>query len=424
MCYVDGIKCHYNIVCRRRPPTKVWTAELLSEREAVELTCRGFEHGELEEHFIDEEGDLIPNNIENITKERKGFEKMLTAAEHMFPGNVNLIGFVNKYINSLKCSAGGNNSRTNATMPDTQEKEKDVQGEAGYPNMNRVEALNEEVKVGVGDIGVNEQTPGYGKDLMGVTKNRFVDVGHDAESLFGFDRQENMCVVLIQKAFESVADEVEWSIEKSKIMEIDDRPSFSFGVTQDFDVIPVTKNENKVLTPMLISVYTPEGETSDVFMFYGKRVTTKSNIMRSPFYSRVADVDDALSSEESKVFLPVDNEGHRFLLNFDLKYGVVTVFDQKKKDKILKKIKLKKGAKIGKSIVAEMLHADFGRYLFGLDHIKSRNIITAELEIGEYDWQTAMEQVKAHMEHASESMLSDFQLGKMIGQDKMNETLM
>nr|GFC53848.1 hypothetical protein [Tanacetum cinerariifolium] len=37
------------------------------------------------------------------------------------------------------------------------------------------------------------------------------------------------------------------------------------------------------------------------------------------------------------VFLSVDNEGHRFLLTFDLKCGAVTMFDQKKKDKLLKK---------------------------------------------------------------------------------------
>ncbi|GJV84838.1 hypothetical protein Tco_1524736 [Tanacetum coccineum] len=475
MCYVDCTKCNDNIVCRRRPPTKVWTVELLSEREAEELSCGGFGYGELEEDFVEEEGDLIPNNIENITKEQKGFEKLLTAAEHMFPGNVNLIGFADKYINSLKCTWGGNNSGTNAKMHHTKKK-KDVQGEAGCPNMNRVEALNEvgfrvqrneEVEDGVSDIGVNEQT------------------------------QENMCRVLTQKAFESVADEVERSIEKTKIMEIDDRPSFSFGVTQDFDVIPVTDNEKKVLTPMPISAYTPEGKARDVFMFNGKRVTSKSNIMRSPFYSRVADLDVALSSEESKVtkylfltshdsytdilfksksgqqsdrlqmesmgkdyvetnildtwvvvcnymeeyrsndspfrlflstfvvvFLPIDNEGHRFLLSFDLKYEAVTMFDQKK-DKILKKSKLRKGAKIGNNIVAEML-INFGRYLYGLDHIKSRNIITPELEIVEYDWQTAMndatilmsdcnvlkEQVKAHMDHASGSMLSDVHLNK------------
>ncbi|GJW90690.1 reverse transcriptase domain-containing protein, partial [Tanacetum coccineum] len=177
---------------------------------------------------------------------------------------------------------------TNETMPGTQEKEKDVQGEAGCTNMNRVEALNDvgiraqrnqEVEVVVSDIGVNEQTPSSGKDLMGITKNMFADLGQDTKSLFGFDRQENMCGLLTQKAFESVVDEVELSIEKSKIMEMDDRPSFSFGVTQDFDV----------------------GEASDVFMFHGRRVTSKSNIMRSHFYNRVADADAALSSEESKV---------------------------------------------------------------------------------------------------------------------------
>nr|GEY34467.1 hypothetical protein [Tanacetum cinerariifolium] len=302
MCYVDGTKCNDNVVCRRRPPTMVWMAKLLSEREVVEMNCGGFGHGELEEDFIDEEE--------------------------------------------------GNNSSTNATMPDIQEKEKDVQGEAGYPNMNRVEVLNEEVEV-LDDADVGQDD----------------DVGQDACSLFGFDRQENMCWLLTQKAFESIADEVELSIEKSKSMEVDDRPSF--GVTQDFDVIDVTKNENKSLTPMSICVYKSVVEASDVFTFHGKRLTTKSNIVRSPFYSRVADADAALSSEESK-------------------YGAVTMFDQKKKDKIVKIKKQKKGAKIGNIIVAKMLHADFGRYLYGLDHIKSRNMITAELEIGEYDWQTAM----------------------------------
>ncbi|GJZ52845.1 hypothetical protein Tco_0607730 [Tanacetum coccineum] len=344
-----------------------------------------------------------------------------------------------------------------------------------------------------------------------------------------------MCGLLTQKAFESVADEVELSIEKSKIMDMDDRPSFSFGVTQDFDVVPVTNNEKEVLTPMPISAYTPEGEASDVFMFHGRRVTSKSNIMRSPFYNRVADADAALSSEESKVtkylfltvhesdtdilfksksgqqsnrlqmeslgqdyvetnildtwaavrnymeeyrsndspfrlflltfvvdkdnfsqmrnddgrfervlrhvesvtrarselnklkkidlvFLPVDNEGHRFLLTFDLKYGAVTVFDQKKKDKILKKAKLGKEPRLA-------THADFGRYLYGLDHIKSRNMITAELEIGEYDWQTATVRPYAGTSEgahgaAIRKYVVRFAFEQRTGQDKMNGTLM
>nr|GEU54206.1 hypothetical protein [Tanacetum cinerariifolium] len=262
MYYVDGTKCNDSIVCRRRPPMKVWTAELLSEREAEEVNCGGFGHGELEKKFVDEEGDPIPKNIEgciwmlknyvnNITNERKEFEKMLSAAEHMFPGNVNLIGFADKYINSLKCISGCNNSGTNAPIHQTEEKEKDVQGEDGFHNMNRVEAFtdegyraqrNKEVEVGASDIGVKNQV-----------------------------RKENMIDVLTQQAFKSVAKEVERSIEMLKNMETDDIPSFSV-----------------------------EGEASDVFMFHGRRVMSKSNIVRSPFYDRVVDVDAVLSSEENK----------------------------------------------------------------------------------------------------------------------------
>ncbi|GJS23564.1 hypothetical protein Tco_0452196 [Tanacetum coccineum] len=232
---------------------------------------------------------------------------------------------------------------------------------------------------------------------------------------------------------------------------------------------------------MPISVYTPKGEAAEVFMFHGRRVASKSSIMRSPFYDRVADVDSALNSEEIKVskylfqtphqsdtellfkeisgqqstrfqmeslvqdfvetnildtwataqdtFSELRHDDGRFkrvvqhvepvtrksselnsVEKIDL-YGVVLLFDQNKAEKIVKKCKLKKGAKIRNSIVAEILHADFGRYLYGLDHIKSGNIINAELEIGEYAWQTATEKVKEQMDHAS-GVLSDVHLSK------------
>nr|GFD48882.1 hypothetical protein [Tanacetum cinerariifolium] len=99
--------------CRRRPPTKVWTAELLSEREADELCCGGFGRGDLEDDFVEEEEDSISTNLEgcvwmlnnyvaNITKERKGFEKVFAAAENMFLGNAKLVGFADTYMKCLK----------------------------------------------------------------------------------------------------------------------------------------------------------------------------------------------------------------------------------------------------------------------------------------------------------------------------------
>nr|GFA22696.1 C2 calcium-dependent membrane targeting [Tanacetum cinerariifolium] len=89
--------------------------------------------------------------------------------------------------------------------------ENDVQGEAGCPNMNRVEALNEEVEVRDGDICVNEQTPCSGKDLMGLAKTcmgQDADVGQDTCSLFGFDRQENIRVVDADAALSSEENKV------------------------------------------------------------------------------------------------------------------------------------------------------------------------------------------------------------------------
>ncbi|GJV26195.1 hypothetical protein Tco_1378890 [Tanacetum coccineum] len=96
----------------KRPPTKVWTAELLSEKEVEELNSGGFGHGEIEESFFDEEGDLIPNNI----GERIRFERILAAIENMFPGKINLNGFVEKYIDTLKYLSYRYTSGTNANM--------------------------------------------------------------------------------------------------------------------------------------------------------------------------------------------------------------------------------------------------------------------------------------------------------------------
>ncbi|GKC71829.1 hypothetical protein Tco_1117712 [Tanacetum coccineum] len=395
MCYVYGTKCNSNIVCHRRPLTKVWTAKLLSEREAEELNCGGFGYGEMEEDFVDEEGDHIPNNIE--------------------------------YINSLKYTSGGNKSGTNATMHT--EKEKDVHGEDGCPSMNRVEVLNEvgfkeirneEVEVGVSDFGVKEQTPGSGNVLMGQTTNSLADVVVDTDSLFRIDRQENMVGMLTQKSFECVADEVDWSIEKSKIMESDDIPNFGFGVTQDFDGTPIINNEKR-------------------------RVASKSSIMRSPFYDKVADVDSALNSEEIKVSKYLFQTPHqsdtellfkeisgqqstRFQMESLVQDFVETnildtwatdkdTFSELRHDdgrfkRVVQHVEpvTRKSSELN-SLEKIDLHADFGRYLYGLDHIKSGNIINAELEIGEYAWQTATEKVKEQMDHAS-GVLSDVHLSK------------
>lgn len=66
LCYVDGTKCNTFSVGRKRPPTSVWTMELLSERENAEVLAGGLGLGETEGHFVEEEEDPAPENVEVI----------------------------------------------------------------------------------------------------------------------------------------------------------------------------------------------------------------------------------------------------------------------------------------------------------------------------------------------------------------------
>nr|GEZ80627.1 major facilitator superfamily domain, general substrate transporter [Tanacetum cinerariifolium] len=95
MTYVDGSKCSSFNVIRKRPPTLVWTSELLREREDEELNFGGFRFGEIEGPFVEQE-DPMPDNIE----EKTGFEKTLDAAEYMFSRK--LEGFFERYVDTLK----------------------------------------------------------------------------------------------------------------------------------------------------------------------------------------------------------------------------------------------------------------------------------------------------------------------------------
>nr|GFA75637.1 major facilitator superfamily domain, general substrate transporter [Tanacetum cinerariifolium] len=65
MAYVDGSKCSSVNVIRKRPPTVVWTSELLREREDEELNSGGFGFGEIEGPFVEQE-DPMPDNVEGF----------------------------------------------------------------------------------------------------------------------------------------------------------------------------------------------------------------------------------------------------------------------------------------------------------------------------------------------------------------------
>nr|GEZ45719.1 hypothetical protein [Tanacetum cinerariifolium] len=236
-----------------------------------------------------------------------------------------------------------------------------------------------EIKLARGSLVITKELIG---DMLGI-KNEGINI------LDGTPVRDNE-----MQAFINVVEEVERTREKENNLAFkhrwDDFPSFSLNVTQDFELTPVINNEKHVFTPMPIRPFTPKGEDADVLVFYGMGKVTKflfetPNLPDTDLFFKdnmedyksdnsplrlflpifVVDKDNfsVVSNDDGRfrkvvehvesvtrrnidleklkkidiVFLPVDNEGHRFLVTFDLKYGEMTLFDQKKKEKARKK---------------------------------------------------------------------------------------
>ncbi|GJX05749.1 hypothetical protein Tco_0193681 [Tanacetum coccineum] len=84
MLYVDGTVCKDFRIGRKRPPTTIWTSELLKERELAEIKTGGLGKAELAGPYVEEEDDPMPENLEGfmwklnsyiecIKSERNGF---------------------------------------------------------------------------------------------------------------------------------------------------------------------------------------------------------------------------------------------------------------------------------------------------------------------------------------------------------------
>ncbi|GJY94032.1 hypothetical protein Tco_0509814, partial [Tanacetum coccineum] len=113
MMYVDGTVCKDFRVGRKRPPTTMWTKELLKERELAKIKSGGLGKGELAGPYIEEQDDPMPDNLEGfiwklnnyvvrINKERCGFERTFPAAKEMFTRNTMFTELEKRFIESLK----------------------------------------------------------------------------------------------------------------------------------------------------------------------------------------------------------------------------------------------------------------------------------------------------------------------------------
>nr|GEY61984.1 hypothetical protein [Tanacetum cinerariifolium] len=92
MLYVDGTVCNDFKIGRKRPPTTMWTSELVKERELAEIKSGGLGKGEPAGPYVEEEDDPMPDNLEGfiwkmnnyvdcIKIKRAGFEKTLDVAK-------------------------------------------------------------------------------------------------------------------------------------------------------------------------------------------------------------------------------------------------------------------------------------------------------------------------------------------------------
>nr|GEX85173.1 C2 calcium-dependent membrane targeting [Tanacetum cinerariifolium] len=305
MAYVDGSKCSSFNVIRKRPPTLVWTSELLREREDEELNSGGFGFGEIEGPFVEQE-DPMPDNIEgffwklnkhinSIITEKTGFEKTLDAAEYMFPRK--LEGFFERYVDALKyqgCRKEG----------------------------ERVISLRDEHA----DIGMDQEGT-IDKNILGsptlynmgpethTLENELVDKLSN-ENRFGSPSLYNMGPETQEEVLRSV-DDVDATIKRRKWFDTSDIPSFSLGVTQDFahldeDVVTPVANTHEPnlaceisnplpLRPIPFRVCPPGTAVGRLRRDKDKRPITISEVRKSPFIGRVVDADGSLSGTEKRI---------------------------------------------------------------------------------------------------------------------------
>ncbi|GJU67566.1 hypothetical protein Tco_1253825 [Tanacetum coccineum] len=268
-----------------RPPTLVWTSKLLREREEEELNSGGFGFSEIKGPFVEQE-DLMPDNIEklnrhvnSIIKEKSGFEKTLDAAKIMFPRNLD--GFFERYVDALKYQGCRKEGSGNANIADSN-RDADAQADS-------VEAM-----IGEGVISLGDEHANTGMDQEA---NEMVDKLLN-DNMFGSSSLYNMGPKTQEEVLRSV-DAVDAEIERRKLFDMSDIPSFSLGLTQEYPhldqlaVTPVATRQEPTLAkevsnpvplrPVPLRVCRPVTAVGQLRRAKDKRPVTISEVRKSPF---------------------------------------------------------------------------------------------------------------------------------------------
>nr|GEY37500.1 hypothetical protein [Tanacetum cinerariifolium] len=299
MMHVDGTVCKDFRVGRKRPPTTMWTKELLKERELAEIKSGGLGKGELAGPYVEEHDDPMPDNLEGfiwklnnyfvcINKEICGFEKTFDAAKEMFPGNTMFDELKKRFIESLKYQ---------------QEENADI-GRASVHTEDETMANEGQ-----------EQSMEYGERTgRGLDSPRYQ---------LGPQTQAIIC---------ETVDKLYKEFERKKMMDFLDIPSFSLGLTQEEYDMGVERHKEDANTyekdvkarkgPLDVVPLNFFSPTNEVIV-RGHRAVTLTDRMRSPFYVRVVNVDKVKNSEEKRLvkFLFNKKDGDDSDVMFKTKYG-------------------------------------------------------------------------------------------------------
>nr|GFA53407.1 hypothetical protein [Tanacetum cinerariifolium] len=285
MAYVDGSKCSSFNVIRKRPPTLIWTSELLRERDDEELNSGGFGFGEIKGPFV-EQKDPMPDNIET-----------LDAAEYMFPGK--LEGFFERYVDALKYQGCRKEGSGNANISDAN---RAADAQADGQNNEGASFVSIQAMIGERVISLRDEHADIGMDQEGTADDNILgsptlyNMGPETQSLanelvekllnenrFGSPSLYNMGPETQEEVLRSV-DDVDATIERRKWFGMYDIPSFSLGVTQDFAHLDVKCTAVGCLR-----------RDKD------KRPVTISEVRKSPFIGRMMDADGSLNATEKRV---------------------------------------------------------------------------------------------------------------------------
>nr|GEU59629.1 hypothetical protein [Tanacetum cinerariifolium] len=277
MIYVDGVQCKSLPMARRRPPTSAWSAEVLKERETEEIASGGFGLGEKEGPFVKEDenefsddlegfGWKLVNYIETIHKSKTCFEKTLAIGLEMFPNHDMLIDLQEKYVQVMNLQTGGGNGHNNF------------------------------------QTGNSSASMGKSGEIDKVQERK-----SDRVELIGFNSLEYAFGPVTQAEVLETAEQVTSAKLKGRAVDIDDIPSFSLGVTQDFEEYnsgDITVVSKKVIQPIQatpVSFCPPAFEKNVAVTRKEKRSTHVTSNMKSPFMSRGVNIDGVLSAVKNRV---------------------------------------------------------------------------------------------------------------------------